>query len=79
MVLCTTSLDVKVQRRMAAVPFGTITSGSAWISMADAVCDTAKKTECDDYEHCQKHSWGLDMRLGHTDAFEPQLVKTLCS
>lgn len=43
MVLCTTSLDVKVQRRMAAVPFGTITSGSAWISMADAVCDTAKK------------------------------------
>lgn len=33
--LLTTSLDLKVQRRIPVVPFCTITSASAWISMAD--------------------------------------------
>lgn len=33
--LPTTSLDLNVQRRIPVVPFCTITSGSAWISIAD--------------------------------------------
>lgn len=81
MVLCTTSLDVKVQRRTAAVPFCTIISGSAWISMADAGCDTAKRKKATIMGTVKSPSQGLDLRPRphHTDTFEPQLVETLCS
>lgn len=43
--LLTTSLDLKVQRRTPVVPFCIITSGSAWISMADVGLNTEHEKE----------------------------------
>lgn len=45
MALLTTSLDLKVQRRIPVVPFCTITSGSAWIWIADEGFVAVNETE----------------------------------
>lgn len=59
---------------MPAVPFCTITSESAWISMADAGCDTENKNR--QLSAQSKRVMGLDMSLGKNDKFKSQLVKT---
>lgn len=71
--LLTTSFDLKVHRRIPAVPFCTITSGSAWMSMADAgfetvnECNTKVSTGYTSHSATMMHVWASARRVccGH--------------